>query len=73
MSANECDQPLEALRWHWGSAYIVSNPEIGVWVAQRRDDRETLRADTPMGLRDKIIENYCARGVPRAGDVIEDA
>jgi len=36
-----------------------------VWVAQRRDTRETLRADTPLGLRDKILANYVARKVSR--------
>jgi hypothetical protein len=62
------DRPLEALRWHWGSAYMIVSPELDVWIAVRRDTRETLRADTPLGLREKIIADYGARKVPRGVD-----
>lgn len=57
--------PLAALRWHWGEAYVISCAEPGNWIARRRDTHETLRADTPLGLRDKIIADYVARKVPR--------
>jgi hypothetical protein len=58
------DEPLSALRWHWGEAYI-SHPEPDVWMAQRRDIGETLRDVTPLGLRDQIIPDYTARSVKR--------
>jgi hypothetical protein len=59
------DEPLEALRWHWGGAYMICHPEPDTWVAQRRDTRETLQAATPEGLRDLIIADYAARPVSR--------
>ena len=59
------DEPLDALRWHWGEAYLLANPEPWVWIAVRRDTRETLRSDTPLGLREAIIADYTARKVPR--------
>jgi hypothetical protein len=57
------DEALDALRWHWGEAYVICNPGPEVWLAERRDTRETLKADTPMGLRDAIIADYTARPV----------
>jgi hypothetical protein len=57
--------PLDALRWHWGDAYLISFFEPDAWVAQRKDNRETLRADTPADLRDLILADYTARPVPR--------
>jgi hypothetical protein len=59
------NDPLGALMWHWGSAYIIGCHGAGLWIAQRRDTRETLRAETPLGLRDKIIADYTTRPVPR--------
>jgi hypothetical protein len=53
------------LRWHWGEAYAIHHPAPDVWVAVRRDDHATLRGTTPMGLRERIIADYCARPVPR--------
>lgn len=65
MSANEWDEPLAALRFHWGEAYIIARPAPDTWIAQRRDTREVLRDSTPLGLRNKIITDYTARPVPR--------
>jgi hypothetical protein len=62
---SEWDDPLGALQWHWGEAYIISCHGASLWIAQRRDTRETLRAETPLGLRDKIIADYTARPVSR--------
>ena len=59
------DESLDALRWHWGEAYVICHPEPDVWIAQRRDTRETLRAATPEGLRDLIITDYTERPVSR--------
>jgi hypothetical protein len=59
------DNPLGALRWHWGEAYTICHPEPDMWLAERRDNHETLRSDTPMGLRDAIIEDYFSRPVSR--------
>ena len=63
--SSDWDDPMSALMWHWGEAYAISRHGPDLWVAQRRDTRETLRADTPLGLRDKIIADYAARPVPR--------
>jgi hypothetical protein len=63
---SDWDQPLDALRWHWGEAYIICHPEPDVWIAQRRDTREMLRDFTPLGLRDQIIRDYTARSVERS-------
>ncbi|HLN69092.1 MAG TPA: hypothetical protein VK280_17720 [Streptosporangiaceae bacterium] len=57
--------PLDALRWHWGDAYLISFFEPDQWVAQRRDNRETLRSDSPVDLRDLIYADYTARPVSR--------
>ena len=57
--------PLESLRWHWGEAYEIWHQGL-TWVAQRRDTRDTLRADSPEALRDLIIADYTARPVPRS-------
>jgi hypothetical protein len=63
--SSDWSDPMSALQWHWGSAYVISCHGVGLWIAQRRDTRETLRAGTPMGLRDKIIADYTARPVSR--------
>jgi hypothetical protein len=39
---------------YWGSAYLIEHPEPDVWIAQRKDNRETLRADGPAELLDRI-------------------
>jgi hypothetical protein len=62
---SDWDEPLGALRWHWGEAYAISHPEPDVWMAQRRDTCEMLRDVTPLGLRDQIIRDYAARAVRR--------
>ena len=56
---------LADLRWHWGSAYMIFHPEPDVWVAQRRDDYATLRAEAPMELLERIRADYQDRPVPR--------
>jgi hypothetical protein len=63
--SSDWDDPLGALHWHWGSAYAICNPEPSVWLAVRRDDHQTLRDQTPLGLRDRIIADYAARPVSR--------
>jgi len=57
--------PLDDLRWHWGDAYLISFFEPDVWVAQRRDNCETLRADNPVDLRERITADYTAAPVSR--------
>lgn len=56
---------LEPLVWGWGEAYAITSPEPGVWLAQRLDTRETLRAESAEELRDAIKADYFARPVPR--------
>lgn len=58
-------RPLDDLRWHWGDAYLISFFEPDVWVAQRRDNGETLRADNPVDLRERITADYTAAPVSR--------
>jgi hypothetical protein len=59
------DEHLDDLVFHWGSAYLIAHPEPDVWIAVRRDTHETLRAGTPVALRDLILADYAARPVPR--------
>ena len=47
--SSDWDEPLDALRWHWGSAYVISCNGADLWIAQRRDDHQTLRDGTPLG------------------------
>jgi hypothetical protein len=56
--------PLGDLRWHWGSAYVISGI-LGCWRAQRRDDGRVLTADDPEKLRRAIIADYTTWPVPR--------
>ena len=56
---------LADLIWHWGGAYVISHPGPDAWLAQRRDNRDTIRASTPAELCDRIIADYTARPVPR--------
>jgi len=60
------DGPLDELRWHWGDAYLISFFEPDNWMAQRRDNRETLSADNPVDLREKIVTDYTAHPVSRS-------
>jgi hypothetical protein len=62
---SDSDKALEALRWHWGEAYVIAHPGPDVWLAERRDDHATLRAGTPAGLRDLIVKDYMGRPVSR--------
>ena len=55
---------LEDLQWNWGSAYLITGA-AGHWLAQRRDDGQTLTASSPEQLRTLIIEDYAARPVSR--------
>ena len=56
---------LDSLRFHWDSAYRISYFEPDTWLAQRRDNNETLRSDSPAGLLDLIREDYRAHPVAR--------
>jgi hypothetical protein len=58
-------EPLDELRHHWGSAYMIACHPGGRWVAERRDAYEPLRAASPEALWDKIRADYAARPVPR--------
>ena len=58
---------LNDVRLHWDEAYkITCHPgEAEPCHAERLDDGTLLTADTPWALRDKIIDDYSARPVPR--------
>lgn len=55
---------LAELQWDWGEPYLIAGA-AGHWVAQCRDDKRTLAASTPDGLRELIREDYAERPVPR--------
>jgi len=61
----EYTESLADLQHHWGSAYVIEHPGPDVWIAQRKDNRETLRADGPAELLDRIRADYAARPVSR--------
>jgi hypothetical protein len=63
--AGDWKTQLDSLRWHWGSAYLISHPQPDVWIAQRRDTRETLRAESATELLDLIRADYAAHPVSR--------
>jgi hypothetical protein len=56
---------LDDLRWHWGEAYLIHHLGPDVWVAQRRDSRQTMGAEDPETLRVRIKADYAARPVSR--------
>lgn len=58
-------QQLEALRWGWGSAYVIYVPGPRIWRADRRDGRGSLRADSSALLAEMIRADYEATPVPR--------
>jgi hypothetical protein len=47
------------------NAYMLWHPQPGIWLAQRRDDYQTLRACDPERLLRRIRDDYHARPVPR--------
>ena len=47
---------------------VLITGAAGHWLAQRRDDGQTLTASTPEQLRELIIEAYAARPVTHEGD-----
>jgi hypothetical protein len=55
---------LADLQWGWGGAYLITGA-AGHWLAQRRDDGETLTASGPDELRELITEDYRVRPVSR--------
>jgi hypothetical protein len=59
------ESPLADLRWHWGSAYLITRPEPGIWIAQRRDSSGTLRAADPGKLLLRIRDDYARQPIPR--------
>ena len=59
------EQDLGELQFHWGSAYVIARTGPGTWLAQRRDDRAVLRAESVAELGEKIRADYAAKPVPR--------
>jgi hypothetical protein len=58
------DRALEALHWHWGEAYEITEGS-GAWRAVRLDTRRTLVASDPQELRDLIVADYTKEPVQR--------
>jgi hypothetical protein len=59
------DYELAELHHHWGEAYLITHPEPDLWIAQRRDTRETLRAASADELYRAILADYSRKPVPR--------
>jgi hypothetical protein len=58
---------LGDLKWHWSGAYNIAYfARPGLWLAQRRDTHETVKAEDPEELRDLIRADYFRRPVRRA-------
>jgi hypothetical protein len=56
---------LDDLVHHWGDAYVIDRVSAGLWLAQRRDNREMLRAESAEELHDLIVADYGAKPVAR--------
>ena len=55
---------LGDLQHHYGEAYVIA--DMGrYWLAQRRDDRVMIRAETAGELLEKIRADYARKPVPR--------
>lgn len=59
------DDDLDDLQWHWSGAYAICHPGPDRWVAQRLDNRETLRAESAHELQEVIRQDYALMPVPR--------
>lgn len=60
------DRDLIDLRHHWSGAYVIEHFwRPGLWLAQRRDDHQTLKAGDPEQLRTLIRQDYAQRPVAR--------
>lgn len=67
MGSDWAEPDLADLQHHWGSAYMISHPQPDVWLAQRRDTYESLKAEEPTGLLRLIRQDYFRKPVPRRG------
>lgn len=55
---------LAELQYHYGGAYVIALAGR-VWLAERRDTHETLRAETSTELTELIRLDYAKSPVPR--------
>lgn len=62
------DYDLAELCHHWGEAYAITHPEPDLWLAQRRDSRETVRAASAEKLYEAISADYARKPVPRRAE-----
>ena len=62
---SEYTEPLAELRHHYGEAYVIDRLGEDLWLAQRRDTRETLRAKSAAELLEKIRADYATHPVSR--------
>jgi hypothetical protein len=59
-------EALEALRWHWGEAYMIGHDgERGWWAARRDKIGGLLTGADPAELEKAILADYSLRPVPR--------
>ena len=55
------------LRWHWGNAYVITHPELDIWLAQPQRDQR-LAQDMLHRLAHRLDGRLRLRGVlPAAG------
>ena len=62
---------LDDLRYHCGEAYRIDycpGAPARRWRAERLDDHAVFTAASPSALRERIIDDYTLRPVPRAID-----
>lgn len=59
------ERDLDELRWHWGSAYMIFYTAPDTWLAERRDDHDTLHAKTALELLELIRADYLKCPVSR--------
>ena len=55
---------LDDLIWHWGDAYIITY-HLGQYRAERRDNHAAVRAKNVTELRERVVEDYRIKPVPR--------
>lgn len=59
------DDPLDAVRWSWDSAYDITRDAAGRCLAARRDGLGVVEAKDPERLNELIAADYRARPVSR--------
>lgn len=59
------DDPLDAVKFHWDTAYDIGRDAVGRCRAERRDGLGAVEAKDPERLNELIAADYRARPVSR--------